>query len=89
MRKKRYNSYIEVEKEFYIGKDEETLLMCLFKHFGYVLIDSDGAVLSNTKGNNVLAFVTPIHLAEKTRIRHKHKGEKCSKRLYEQEKKGV
>lgn len=85
MRQKVYMCYKDIEREFEIDKEIEETLLCLLKYFGEVIIESDGAVLSNTKGHNVLGFVKPKNLNEKTRTRHKFKGQKVAKWRYKQE----
>ena len=86
MRRKVYACYKDIEQEFEIDKEIEETLLCLLKYFGEVIIESDGAVLSNTKGHNVLGFIKPKNLSEKTRTRHKLKGKKVAKCRYKQEK---
>lgn len=85
MRKKVFTCYKDIEDLFEIDGKGEELLLCLLKHFGEVIIESDGAILSNTKGHNVLGFVTPKHLSEKIHTRHKFKGQKLNKWRYKQE----
>ncbi|PQC93485.1 hypothetical protein CUN38_04915 [Enterococcus faecium] len=88
MRHKVYTCYKDIEDEFKIDKETEETLLCLLKYFGEVIIETDGAILSNTKGHNVLGFITPKNLNEKTRTRHKFKGQKVAKWRYKQETEG-
>lgn len=85
MRRKVYRCYKDIEKDFELTKEDEELLMCLLRYFGEVIIESDGGIVSNTKGGNLLGFVKPKNLSEKVRTRHKFHGKKVAKWRYKQE----